>query len=353
MLQQLADLVRRLNDQVPIFYKVLIANVALIAGTALASAWVIVREPLPTGGVYTGSTIILAIAIGASLLINYLLMRLAFNPLFLLRETMDDIRRGALAKRAPTIGGDPDVAALAETMNSMLDELARHQRSVSSQILRALEDERKRFARELHDETSQSLTNLMIRLDLLKQAIDGGSSAVELRDELGRIRDMAADALAETRRITFDMRPTILDDLGLIPALRWYVKHKLDPLGINVKMEVSGFDRRLPDDLETALFRIVQEAFNNVMKHARARQIKVIMKESEETLLAEISDDGVGFSLAEVQTGDVAGRGVGLIGMRERAELVGGHLTIATTRGRGTRVSVLIPRTTGPLVSSL
>lgn len=350
MLQAVADLVRRLNAQVPIFYKVLVANAALIAGTALASAWVIVREPVPDwAGAYTGSTVILAMAISASLLINYLLMRVAFHPLFLLRETMEDIRRGDREKRAPAISGDPDVAELAATLNQMLDQLARHQRSVASQILRALEDERKRFARELHDETSQALTNLVIRLDLVKDSLTGDVDSSQLAEEIGRIRDMAANALTETRRITFDMRPTILDDLGLVPALRWYVKHKLDPLGIQVEMDVTGFQGRLPDEVETALFRIVQEALTNVQKHARARNVKVTMRETEDLLTAEVLDDGVGFSMLELEGADAAGRGLGLFGMRERAELVGGRLTIESIRGRGTTVKVVIPRTVANL----
>lgn len=333
--------VARLNRTVPLFYKVLIANAALIAAGALAATLALTRLHGGMTAGYMPAAAVLAVAIGASILVNYLLMRVAFHPLFLLRDTMDAVRWGQLDARAPNRAADPDVANLAATFNMMLDELARHRRSASSVILRALEEERKRIARELHDETSQALTNLVIRLEMLMEAVVDEDE--KLIQDLTRLRDMAANALAETRRLTFDLRPTILDDLGLVPAIRWLLKHQLEPYGVTTRLHATGFDERLPDEVETTLFRIVQEALTNVIRHAAASRVDVTFEAGPEGLTAIVVDDGQGFVVRSVRPDDPQGRGLGLFGMYERAGLIGGNLNITSTPGRGTRVHVMIP----------
>ncbi|MFS8570752.1 MAG: sensor histidine kinase, partial [Thermaerobacter sp.] len=223
---------------------------------------------------------------------------------------------------------------------------ARHRRSVASVVLRALEEERKRIARELHDETSQALANLVIRLEMLMESVDQADTrdgAQRLRQDLARLRDMATAALAETRRLTFDLRPTILDDLGLVPAIRWLLKNKLEPFGIDAELEVSGFEGRLSDEVETTLFRVVQEALNNVVRHAGAARVRVVLTEGREGLEALVEDNGRGFDVRSVKPNDPQGRGLGLFGMRERVELVGGTLEVDSAPGRGTRIRARIP----------
>lgn len=331
------------NRIMPLFYKVLIANAVLIAGGALAAAWALTRASGMDGNGMTPATVILAGAIGASILVNYLLMRLAFHPLFQLRETMEAVRAGQLTARAPSDAADPDVARLAVTFNTMVEELEQYRRSASSLILRALEEERKRIARELHDETSQALTNMVIRLEMLLEALPEKEPG-ELAQDLRRLRDLAASALNETRRLTFDLRPTILDDLGLVPAIRWLIKNKLDPEGLQASFKVEGFEERLSDEVETTLFRIVQEALSNVVRHAQAKHVRVELYQRNDHLVAIVEDDGRGFNVKSIRPDDPRGRGLGLFGMRERAELVGGRLTVKSAVDQGTRVEAVIPR---------
>lgn len=330
-----------INRTMPLFYKVLIANAVLIASGALAAAWTLTHAPWPTGGGMTPATVILAGTIGISILVNYLLMRLAFHPVFQLRETMEAVRQGQLSARAPSDAADPDVAQLATTFNEMLAELEEYRRSSSSLILRALEEERKRIARELHDETSQALTNMVIRLEMLLESLDGNDE--RLASDIRRLRDLAANALNETRRLTFDLRPTILDDLGLVPAIRWLIKDKLEPEGLQARFEVTGFEGRLSDEKETTLFRIVQEALSNVVRHADAQNVLVEVYQRDGYLVAAVEDDGRGFDVRSIRPDDPRGRGLGLFGMRERAELVGGRLTVTSVAGKGTRIEAAIP----------
>lgn len=343
LLQPLVGWIAQLNRSVPLFYKVLIANAALIAVGALAAAWVFVDVRVRLLPGMAPATAILALAIGVSILVNYLLMRLAFHPLFVLRETMDAVRRGKLSARAPVDVADPDIAKLAATFNRTMDELAQHRRSASSVILRALEEERKRIARELHDETSQSLTNFVIRLEMLLESMDAGASPQALREDIVKLRDLAARALQETRRLTFDLRPTILDDLGLVPAIRWLLKNNLDP-GLTTEFEVIGCEQRLSDEVETAVFRIVQEALSNINRHAAADHVRVLCEESDEALRVVIEDNGRGFQVDRISPDFPQGRGLGLFGMGERADLLGGRLTIDSQPGAGTRVEAVIPK---------
>lgn len=330
-----------INRTMPLFYKVLIANAVLIAGGALAAAWTLTHAPGMDGGM-TSATVILAATIGVSILVNYLLMRLAFHPLFQLRETMEAIRRGQLTARAPSNVADPDASQLATAFNIMIDELEKYRRSSSSVILRALEEERKRIARELHDETSQALANLVIRIEMLLETVHEKTDD-QLAAELERLRDFVAHTLNETRRLTYDLRPTILDDLGLVPAIRWLIKDKLDPEGLNSSFEVVGCQQRLSDEVETTLFRIVQEALTNVVRHADAKNVKVEVRQTDEHITVSVEDDGRGFDVRSIRPDDPRGRGLGLFGMRERAELVGGTLTVTSRIDHGTRIEAVIP----------
>jgi signal transduction histidine kinase len=205
-------------------------------------------------------------------------------------------------------------------------------------VITAQEDERKRLARELHDETTQTLTALGVRLDLALAA------PPEIRErELREAQALAARSLDELRRLMHDLRPSVLDDLGLVPALRWYAGRHFGARGINIRFEVGPLPARLPYEMETALFRATQEALTNVSRHAGAETVLVEIAADNGQLALDIEDDGQGFDPSSVvpRPGDM--RGLGLLGMRERVELFGGTVTINSKPGHGTHVSIRVP----------
>lgn len=205
-------------------------------------------------------------------------------------------------------------------------------------IISAQEEERKRIARELHDEAGQALS----------AAIMGIASAVgklppemkEARESLLNARAVTAEALAEVRKLIHDLRPEILDDLGLVPALRWYVKNRLENLGIKTRLQFSGTEKRLPAQVEVTLFRVVQEAITNIARHAEATRARVSLEVKDSMLTALIEDNGRGFDSEKVLR---AKETLGLRGMEERLALIGGQLRIESAVGRGTKLRVTIP----------
>jgi signal transduction histidine kinase len=211
-----------------------------------------------------------------------------------------------------------------------------------AKAIQAQEAERKRIARELHDQTGQSLNTLVFGLKTAEAVLE--ADVEKARQVITHLKGAAADAVRELQSTIYDLRPSVLDDLGLIPALRWFAESRVQAAGIEVTLEIYGPARRLFSDVETALFRIAQEALTNILKHAYARRVQIVLRFEPQRVGLEISDDGIGFDPAQVfDARDDSGRGLGLLGMRERAELLGGMLTIESKRATGTRVQVEIP----------
>lgn len=333
-----------LHKRTSIFTKVLVANATIVVIGSLLAVWLATKAasgqvaPVAEAWLVTAGLII-------SLGINYAILRVAFLPLDALQGTLDRVRRGDFSARVPEVEGDPDIEQVVSTANLMLDRLEEHRQAVAAQILRALEEERKRIARELHDETSQSLTSILVNLETMEKQM------TDLPDEIAaRLRltkEIAQRTLDETRRLMYDLRPSVLDDLGLVPALRWFITQRVQPYGLQVDFQVSGLEQRLPEELETALFRIMQEAITNVVKHAKARQIRVAMVREPGQITGEVKDDGAGFNPVHIVGRTEKERGLGLFGMQERAGLVGGTVQIESTPGRGTRVTVTVPDRVG------
>lgn len=325
-----------------LFYKVLIANGTLVLGTALAA--IVLKEWLVQAGPVTGRWEIAAYALAVtalSLLVNALVLRAAFLPLQRLEATADAVRQGDHSRRAPHSPlSDHPTDRLIDTFNAMLDAQERQRAelaALSSRMLDAQEEERRRIARELHDETAQELTALLVRIRL---AADG-SREPATRDRLAELRAATARALDGVRRIARELRPTILDDLGLTEAVRAYAHEVVARGTTTVTVQTHGWQGRLDPTHELVFYRVIQEALSNVAKHAGASKVEVTIARQDDAIVATVEDNGQGFwPDADVLP---TGQGLGLLGMRERLALVGGDLEIDTHPGAGTRIRATAP----------
>lgn len=214
------------------------------------------------------------------------------------------------------------------------------------QVVGAQEAERQRIARELHDATGQSLTAISLGLKGVETALERASAQVSHPAVKGQVHELGAmstNALGELRQIIADLRPSHLDDLGLAPALRWYLQKYEERRGIRARLTTLGDIVRLPAEYETVLFRITQEALTNVAKHAAATQVNVTLTQTPGAVELLVEDDGRGFDASAASRRDATGSGWGLVGMQERAALLRGRVTIDSQPGQGTRVRVSIP----------
>ncbi|MCL5046079.1 MAG: histidine kinase [Actinobacteria bacterium] len=222
--------------------------------------------------------------------------------------------------------------------------LKRREETVSrllKKVITAQEEERKRIARELHDETNQSLAALAVGLKAASALVTRDAERAE--KTLEDLKDSAVIIMQELHNIVYDLRPTLLDDHGLIPALKWCAETRLESQGVEVSMEVAGISSRLPAEVETILFRIGQEAISNIAKYAQARHVHLCLRGAEDQVLLDVSDDGCGFNVDEILREKEGKRCLGLIGMMERASLLGGKVGIESSFGLGTIISVQIP----------
>ncbi len=213
------------------------------------------------------------------------------------------------------------------------------------QTTRAQEDERKRIARQLHDETSPPLLLLLQHLDTIVSSTRPRLSK-PLKESLEDLRRLTVEALEGLRRCAQDLRPRILDDLGLLPALEWMAENLAKSYGIDARVEVIGSERSLSGQTELLLFRIAQEALSNIRRHAEASRASIVMEFGNDKLILTVNDNGKGFELPQ-RIGDLASIGkLGLAGMQERARLIGGKLTLHSEIGKGTTVTVEVPLNT-------
>jgi signal transduction histidine kinase len=232
-----------------------------------------------------------------------------------------------------------DLTASHDVLEQRVRERTQELRAILTKFVSAQEDERKRIARELHDETCQTIAALAMKLDAALAAPNEQRS----RERLTEARAFAARTLAEVHALIYELRPSVLDDLGLFPAIRWLAEHHLAPAGIAFRCEFTVEGRSLTAERETTLFRAVQEAIRNVARHSGATQVLIQLEEQDRQLVAEIEDDGHGFDLGSVAQPGPSGRGLGLLGMRERLSLVGGSVDIVSSSEEGTRVVLSVP----------
>jgi signal transduction histidine kinase len=227
---------------------------------------------------------------------------------------------------------------LAETYASRaavaVDQARRVQRDAFRRVVHAQEEERRRLARELHDETGQALASILLGLKALEEAGD----VAELRDRVAALRARVVETLQDVRRLAVELRPAALDDFGLKPALQRLATGFAEQTGLKVELESRLDDDRLPQDVETVLYRIVQEALTNIVKHANAGHVSIVVTQRADAVGAIVEDDGQGFDPERDTDG-----GIGLIGMRERVSLLDGSMTIESAEGKGTTLVVEVP----------
>ena len=234
---------------------------------------------------------------------------------------------------------------LGSAFNEMVEQIARYQaglRQYVAAITHTQEEERKRIARDLHDDTVQSLIAIGQRVELAREAVgeDPGDSQEQLRD----LRKMVTHTIDSVRQFSRDLRPTVLEDLGMVPALQYLVNELAQQDTIDITLDVEGTPDDLSADMEVAIYRIVQEALTNVRKHAQATHAQVQAQFLPEQVIITVQDDGIGFTVPE-ETADWVNIGnLGLMGLKERTELFGGQMDITSHVGQGTTVLIMLPR---------
>lgn len=209
-------------------------------------------------------------------------------------------------------------------------------------IIQAQEKERLRISLQMHDGPAQSMSNLVLRVEICQRLIDRDLDMA--RNELGALKSAINSVLQETRRFIFDLRPMTLDDLGLVPTLRRYIQQFNEKNKIEVNLMTQNADTRLPTHYEVAIFRLIQEALNNVAKHASASSARVLLDYNNDGIHISIDDDGSGFAIKEVLENENNRRNMGIATMRQQVEtLMRGEFGIESAVGRGTRIAAVIP----------
>ncbi len=328
----------------PILYRIAIGNaVIIIVGALLGTFLTKVLANLTT--TLWHFMLFASIGILVSLVLNFFIIQAALRPLNQMRQIVNRIQAGQAEVAQLSLNDtDPDLHRLTQALNSLITQLeASNQqlRLLSERAINAQEDERKRIARSLHDDTGQSLSTLIINLERLENHLP--TDKVELVKRLKSIREMAAESLACLRSIIYDLRPAILDDLGLLPAIRWYAQTNLEGAGIQVELEFPDDLPTLPQPLTTTLFRIAQEGVNNVVRHSQATRVCLTLGTQANEVYLRLKDDGRGFDPEHISDAAFEHQHWGLLGMQERIELVGGRLTISSDPTHGTTLSVSAP----------
>jgi two-component system sensor histidine kinase UhpB len=315
----------------PLYSKVCLINAAVF----VAAATVLVISPATVSAQVTaGEVAVLSCGLIVIVAANALLLRGVLAPLDRLIQRMDRFSIGTPGERLPE-RGDPVAAWLARSFNALLERLEAERAEGNARALAAQENERRRIAQELHDEVGQSLTVVLLGTT---RALDMGSA--EARQELVLVRDTARSSLDEVKRIVRGLRPGVLDDLGLITALRAMAEEFGEHSKADVRQHLPHKLPAMSSDTELVIFRVAQEALTNVSRHAAATSVDVRLLTDGSTVTLSVIDDGGGI--------DLTVNGQGIRGMRERALAVGGELRLLPVAGGGTEVSLQVPVAAGP-----
>lgn len=240
-----------------------------------------------------------------------------------------------------------DLLGMAIEQARLYEELRRSReryRQLARFALMAQEEERRRISRELHDETSQALSGLVLNLQAVIEMVEmAGIQDPRIKETLKKAHALAVEVGNEVHRLVVNLRPTLLDSLGLVPALRQHAELVLAPLGISLSFYFDELGRTLPKDVETNLFRVAQGAIGNIQQHSKATSASISLRVDGNDLVMTISDNGVGFDVSQIKTVEPSGRGAGLFSMKERVQLMGGKCNVKSQPGKGTTVTVRVP----------
>lgn len=263
-----------------------------------------------------------------------------------LRERRDELERRLLSLRQTldrSIGLANKISVILSYLyedfkhvNTVLEE-AREKHQFVLQIIEAQEEERKRISREIHDGPAQMLANLLLRYEIIDRGLKGGKTS-EVLEDISVTREMIRESLKDVRRMIYDLRPMALDDLGLVPTLKKYLDDLSKYTKVDIEFITIGDKELLHKEYEIVFFRLIQEAIQNAIKHAKANLIKVKIEFRKELITLLIIDDGVGFDPEEITY-----ENFGIKGMKERVEMLNGKLNISTKMGRGTKVHITVP----------
>ena len=243
-----------------------------------------------------------------------------------------------------SIGDQLGTAIEQAMLHDRLRKARERLRKLARQNLVAEEEERRRIARELHDETSQSLSGIALQLEaLMESCVRSGSQDATLVAGLKKVQALTVQVHKEVSRVISNLHPAVLDTLGLVAAVRQYAKSRLQPLEINVTVELKGMEVRLPADVEAALFRVIQGAIGNIAEHSKAKNASIVLTYKPDEFSLNVTDDGQGFDVSQITDVEESGRGRGLFSMRERIGFLGGTSGIDSKIGAGSTVWARIP----------
>jgi len=310
---------------VPILWRIFLGNAAVLAVATLA----LVLSPATVSfPVAAKEAVVLGVGLAVMLTVNYVLVRHAVAPLAHLAVVMRSVDPLAPGRRSRLETAPAEVGALAAAFDDMLDRLEGERRDSARRALGAQEDERRRIARELHDEVGQSLTAAVLWIARVKADVPPAPAR-----QLEEIGNAVRATLEEVRALAANLRPEALDELGLPAALR-QLAIEAERAGLVVERSVDQ-DIRLSPEQEVVVYRIAQEALANVMRHARAQRVELRLERVDDGARLQVADDGVGAEGMQ--------QGSGVRGMRERALLAGGSLAVQSRRGAGTAVTLELP----------
>jgi two-component system sensor histidine kinase DegS len=272
------------------------------------------------------------------------------------KESHHKARRDELQKRVKNVDKQVERAeTIVSQMNVVLEylsgdlnqvtrilESAKNRQLLGLKIILAQEEERKRIAREIHDGMAQTMANVVLRTEIAERMLTK-QEFTAVKEELVDLKGQVRGGLEEVRKIIFNLRPMALDDLGIVPTLRKYVQDFEEKTKIRTQFHLVGRDTRFPSGLEIAIFRLVQEALSNVVKHAKATYVNVELALEKENVKIYIVDNGIGFDVEMTHKIITKGNNFGLLGMRERVELLEGTMDINSEKDSGTKITMLIP----------